>query len=53
MSKASRPTTQKAEINSSAKTKESGTKVLAKSDWPKTPKGIIKLILSTFLNFFG
>lgn len=40
-------------MKNGAKAEEPGAKVFAKSGWPKTPKDIIKLVLSTFLNFFG
>lgn len=52
MSKASKQPTQKVKINESAKTDEFKAKVFVKSDWPKTPKENIRLIVSTFLNFF-
>lgn len=53
MSKASKQPTQKVEINESAKTDEGKAKVFVKSDWPKTPKETIKLVVNTFLNFFS
>lgn len=49
MSKSSNPPAPKVEIKKSTKTE---TKVLTKSDWPKTPKEIAKMVLNFFLNFF-
>ena len=33
--------------------RKSATKLFAKSDWPKTPKETIKMILNLFVNFFS
>jgi hypothetical protein len=49
MSKSPAP---KEEITKRAKTGEFETKVLIKSDWPKTPKETIKMVVNFFLNFF-
>lgn len=48
----SKPPAPKVEANKSAKTGEFETKVLTKSDWPKTPKETIKLAINLFLSFF-
>ena len=52
MSNASKQSTQKVDIEKSAKTEESKAKVFAKSDWPNSPKEFIKLVGSMVLNFF-
>ena len=52
MSKPSKPPALKMEIKKNAKTGEFETKFLTKSDWPKTPKETIKLIINLFLSFF-
>ena len=52
MSKPSKPAAPKVEIEKSAKTGEFETKVLTKSDWPKTPRETIKMAINFFLNFF-
>lgn len=51
MSKAAKPQPQEAENKTSTETGEFKTKVLAKSDWPKTPWETCKFLLSTILNF--
>jgi hypothetical protein len=53
MSQASKQTRYKVKINERAETDEFKAKVFVKSGWPKTPKETIKLIVSTFLNFFA
>ena len=52
MSTPSKPQAPKVEIKKSAKTGEFETKVLTKSDWPRTPKEAIKMVINFVLNFF-
>jgi hypothetical protein len=52
MSKSSNPPVPKVEIRKSTTTGEFETKILTKSDWPKTPKETIKMAINFFLNFF-
>jgi hypothetical protein len=53
MSKASKQPAPKVTIDESAETVEFKAKMFVKSEWPKTPKEIIKLVVSTFLNLFA
>ena len=50
MSKSSNP--QAPEVESKKSTKTGKTEILTKSDWPKTPKETIKMVINFFLNFF-
>ena len=52
MSKQSKATEPKFETKKSAKTGEFETKILSKSDWPRTAKENIKVVLNIVLNLF-
>jgi hypothetical protein len=52
MSKPSKTAAPEVEIKKSAATGESEPKFLTKSDYPKTPKQTIKMVVNFFLNFF-
>ena len=53
MSNESKQPTQKAGIDKSSKPGEFKTKVFTKSDWPKTSKETIKLVMNVVFNFIG
>ena len=52
MSKSSNPQEPKVEIKKSTKTGKSKAEFFTKSDWPKTPKETIKMVINFILNFF-
>lgn len=52
MSKSSNTPEPKVEIKKSTKTEKFKAEFLTKSDWPKTPKENIKVVINLFLNFF-
>lgn len=52
MSKPSTHPTQQVDPKKTAEAGEFETKVLAKSEWPKTPKETIKMVLNFLSNFF-
>lgn len=53
MARASKLPESKITVNSGVRSEEFVTKVFAKSDYPKTVKENIKVILNLFINFFA
>ena len=52
MSKSLNSAEQEVGIEKSTKTEKRKAEFLTKSDWPKTPKETIKVVINLLLNFF-